>query len=124
MLGPSWKVVGTDYFSHGFMQTNEVTLFLHRIARLAELLELHFILSFWSVHASAEHVLAGWVMSQLEQTPVLPEEHFALRAMETEFELKIRRSDEDTRQIWKMITGAPLRLSLAYVATVSPKKRG
>ena len=123
-LAAYWKVVGTDYFSHGWRQTNDVTLYLHRIARLAELLELHFILSFWAVDAFPEHVLAGWVMSQLEQTPVIPDQHFALRAMETEFELKIRRSDEDTRQIWKMITDAPLRLSLAYVATVSPKRRG
>jgi hypothetical protein len=36
-------------------------------------------------------------------------------------ELEIRPSDEDPGQIWQMITDEPLRLSLAYVAAVSPR---
>jgi hypothetical protein len=43
--------------------------------------------------------------------------------MTTAYDLKIRWSDEDPRQVWKMITDLPLRLSLTYVATVSLKRR-
>jgi hypothetical protein len=115
-----WSVIGTNEF--GYLQ-NSVTLFLHRVARLAELIELHFILSFWARTPSEEHVLAGWVIFQLEQTPIIPNEFFSPDAMTTEYDLKIRWSDEDARQVWKMITDKPLRLSLTYVATVSPKRR-
>jgi hypothetical protein len=105
----------------------KATLFLHRVARLGELLELHFILSFWAPAASDEQLLAGWVTRQLEQTPLIPDEFFAEESYVAEMiapecDLKIRRSDEDPRQIWKMITDGPLRLSLAYIATVSPKR--
>ncbi len=119
-----WKVIGTqDVRDFSSMYLPGVTLFLHRVARLAELVELHFILSFLADDPSLEHVLAGWVMSQLEQTPIIPDEYFEPGAMTTECDLKIRRSDEDARQVWKMITDEPLRLSLAYVATISPKGR-
>lgn len=118
----TWKVIGTDEFSQRPLEST-VTLFLHRVARLAELVELHFILSFWSHVASNEHMMAGWVMCQLEQTPIIPDEFFAPGAMTLACNLKIRRSDEDARQVWKMITDVPLRLSLTYVATVSPKRR-
>jgi len=117
-----WKVISTDDLSN-IVEPVSVTLFLHRVVRLAELVELHFMLSFWAQNASDEHVLAGWVISQLEQTPTIPDEFFASDAMTTECDLKIRRSDEDARQVWKMITDNPLRLSLTYVATVSPKRR-
>lgn len=116
-----WEVVGTDWFSRP--DDSVVTLFLHRIARLAELIELHFILSVSFRDPHSEQAMAGWVMSQLEQTPIVPDEYFEPGAMTAEYDLKIRWSDEDPRQVWKMITDAPLRLSLAYVATVSPKRR-
>jgi hypothetical protein len=118
-----WKVIGTIDFSNMEQDSGStsVTLFLHRIARLAELVELHFILSFWAPRAADEHLLAGWVISQFEQTPVIPDEFFAPSEMKNEVDLKIRRSDEDARQVWKMITDRPLRLSLTYVATLSPK---
>jgi hypothetical protein len=115
-----WRVVGTSDFD----RRNEVsaTLFMHRAMRLGALLELHVVLSFWGHRAANEHRLAGWVMRQLEQTPVIPDDFLADREWPSECNLKIRRSDEDPRQIWKMITTEPLRLSLAYVATVSPKQ--
>ncbi len=99
---------------------NRVTLLLHRLARVAELLELHVLLSFWSRQASMTHVQAGLVMHLLEQSPVLPDECFS-RAADPYIQVKIRRSDEDPREIWKMITPSPLQLSIAYVATVSTK---
>jgi hypothetical protein len=98
-------------------------LSLHRVARLAELLELHFILSFRGDTPEQEQVLAGWTMQQLERTPLIPGEFFAPDTIGRECNLKIRHSDEDARQVWKMITSDPLLLSLAYIATVSPKTR-
>ena len=114
-----WQVVGT----RDFVKTNQVfvTLFLHRVARLGAFLELHFILSFWGISAVNEHLLAGWVIRQLERTPVIPGAFFNPGQEDGPCELKIRRSDEDPRQVWQMITDEPLCLSLAYVATVSPK---
>jgi TIR domain-containing protein len=73
--GFNWMVIGTDGFGYS---SHSVTLFLHRVARLAELVELHFLLSFYSPTPSTEHVLAGWVMFQLEQTPIIPHEFFRL----------------------------------------------
>jgi hypothetical protein len=105
-----------------FNLDNHVTLILHRVVRLVELLELHFILSVWTRSAEMEHTLAGWIIRQLEQNPVIPEEYFAPYGTVSECNLKIRASDEDSRQTWKTITDAPLRLSFAYVATVSPKR--
>lgn len=122
-LYAQWLVIGTSDLYQSNQIRTRVTLFLHRIARLAELLELHFILSFWAGDTTTEQVLAGWVMRQLEQTPIIPDEFFKIGEKAAEWNLKIRRSDEDARQVWKMITTEPLRLSLAYVATVSPKNR-
>jgi hypothetical protein len=117
-----WLVIGTsELYRVNINQRNCVTLFLHRVARLAESVELHFILSFWSLNGDGEHMLSGWVMRQLEKTPLLPVSFYAFSDSPPAFTLKIRRSDEDARQIWRMITSEPLRLSLAYVATLSPK---
>ena len=114
-----WEVVGAGDFVKN--QEIHVTLFLHRVVRLGELLELHFILSFWGYFAISDHRLAGWVIRLLELTPVIPDEFFDPGPEAVKCELKIRRSDEDSRQIWQMITDEPLRLSLSYVATVSPQ---
>ena len=94
-----------------------MTLYLHRIAALGELLELHFILSCWSNFSDVEHLLAGWVLNELERTPFIPK-------VFPDRNVKIRRSDEDARNVWKLITDQPLRLSLAYIATVSPGTAG
>jgi len=115
-----WRVIGTHDFVD-LMNENCVTLLLHRVVRMAESVDLHFMLSFWTFAASLEHVLAGWVISQLERTPIIPDEYFSPDEVTSELILKIRRSDEDARQVWKMVTDDPLRLSLTYVATISPK---
>jgi hypothetical protein len=114
-----WRLVGT----RDFLQLNQlcVSLFLHRVVRLGSLLELHFILSIWGHIAANEHRLAGWVMRELEQTPILPVDPMESAPNGTDWDLKIRRSDEDPRQIWQMITDEPLRLSLAYVAAIVPR---
>ena len=118
---PEWRVIGTAGVANPNYSGNMVGLYLHRVVRLPESLQLHFILSIWADDVSYEQSVAGWIIRQLEQHPVIPEKFF-LRALEDlNLQLKIRRSDEDPRAIWKMITDQPLRLSLAYVATVSPK---
>ena len=119
----NWEVVGTTDFIKRNLGGVYVTLFLHRVVRLDVALELHFILSFWGHYAIGEQHLAGWVIRQIEQSPILSGDHFAADANNRECVLKIRRSDEDPRQIWQMITDEPLRLALAYVATVSPQMR-
>lgn len=113
-----WEVIGTDEFVT--MRPNACTCFLHRVKRLAEVLELHFILSCWGHASDVEHLLAGWLTSELERTPVIPAQYFSDRLSGSDLLLKIRRSDEDARAIWKMVTDQPLRLSLSYVATVRP----
>jgi hypothetical protein len=117
-----FKVIGVDDFMNPPREA--ITLYLHRVGRLAELIELHFILSFWARDPGMEQWMAGWVISQLEQSPVVPYEYLRSVDSTNEFSLKVRWSDEDPRQVWKMITDAPLRLSLAYVATVSPRGSG
>jgi hypothetical protein len=92
------------------------SIYLHRAVRLAELLELHVLMSFWGHPAIVEQVCGGWVLGLFERTPVLE--------LEGGFQMKMRLSDEDPRQVWKMLTDAPLRLSLAYVATASATNRG
>jgi len=115
-----WRIFGTNDFST-VDQNARVTLYLHRVVAVGELLELHFILSFWAIFSHIEHLLAGWILHELERTPIIPTQFFGEKSdPPLNCSLKIRRSDEDARQIWRMITDNPLRLSLAYVATVSP----
>lgn len=122
-----WKIFGTASFSTVQQQTF-VTLYLHRIVALGELLELHFILSFWSTFPHHEHLLSGWVLYELQRTPLIPDSFIVevpgasggVTPVPLGRNVKIRRSDEDARQIWRMITDQPLRLSLAYIATISP----
>src|SRR5262249_781177 len=117
-LFPQWTVSGTDDFRN--LSRLSVSLYLHRIVRLADLLELHFILSFWA-YAQEEGRLAGWVLQLFERHPLIPDRSFDSYFEAHNYQLKIRRSDEDPRAIWKLISDDPLRLSLAYVATITPK---
>jgi hypothetical protein len=109
----SWWMIGAHTFGVG--ENLRGTLYLHRTARLAELLELHVLISVWAEEAEFEQAVTGWVMQLFERVPVLE-----LGADQ----LKMRLSEEDPRAIWKMVTNEPLRLSLAYVATISAAGRG
>lgn len=40
----------------------------------------------------------------------------------TKLLLSIRKSDEDPRQIWKLVTDAPLRLSVAYIVSIRQRQ--
>jgi hypothetical protein len=116
---PSFEVIRAgDMHNSTHSMVNGVTLCLHRVTRLAELLELHFILSVWSQRADGGHWLAGWIIRHLERHPLVPDQYVGNDAIR----LKIRSSDEDARTVWKMITDQPLQLSLAYIATISPAR--
>jgi hypothetical protein len=117
-----WMVVGAVGIR--MVPQHAVTLYLHRVKRLAELIELHFLLSFWADTADMEQIGAGGVMIQIEQSPIVPDEFFGDGWIENDCNLRIRWSDEDPRQVWKMITDEPLRFSLACVATISPRGMG
>jgi hypothetical protein len=101
-----WEVVGTQSFGSS---TNAVTLFLHRVVCLADVVELHVLFSFWAGTPSLEQALAGWLMSRIERGPVVPST-FLEEGMPPgipappRFRLKLRPSDEDARQVWKAIT--------------------
>jgi hypothetical protein len=56
-------------------------------------------------------------MQRIEVEPIVPPEF--LTHSDVPLQVKLRRSDEDPRQVWKMVTDTPLQLSLAYIATVS-----
>ena len=111
-----WRIFATSDFGAGHANTG--SLYLHRISQLGDLLELHLLISFWTQVAAPALEGAGLVMQCFERFPVVPAEH--LPSMQTAVAVKMRRSDEDPRQVWKMITDYPLQLSLAYIATVSP----
>jgi len=117
-----WMVVGAVGIR--MMPQHAVTLYLHRVKRLAELIELHFLLSFWADAADMEQTGAEAVMIQIEHSPIVPDEFFGPDWKKNNCNLRIRWSDEDPRQVWKMITDEPLRFSLACVATISPKAMG
>jgi len=112
---PQWSVFGTEDFNRG--AETIVSLYLHRISHLGDVMELHVLLSFWPRDAGAAHYLAGLVMQRIEQEPIVPPA--CLPQAEVPLQVKLRRSDEDPRQVWKMVTDTPLQLSLAYIATVS-----
>ena len=76
------------------------------------------LLSFWASKADWENLLAGWVLHKLERTPVLPSN--ILRAPIPDCEVRVRRSEEDPRKIWQLITRVPFQLSQSYVVTVVP----
>src|SRR5688572_2188701 len=112
---PQWSVFGTGDFYRA--AESVVSLYLHRISYLGDVLELHVLLSFWTREARSAHQLAGLVMQRIEQEPIVPPA--LLMQPDVPLQVKLRRSDEDPRQVWKMVTDAPLQLSLAYIATVS-----
>ena len=109
-----WSVYGTIDFNRAAQ--GEVSLYLHRISQLGDTLELHLLMSFWTESADSAHLMAGLAMQRIEQEPVIPPGF--IRAG-VPLQVKLRRSDEDPRQVWKMVTDRSLQLSLAYIATVS-----
>lgn len=84
-------------------------------------LDLHYLLTFWGANASLQHGIAGWVMRQLEDAPLLGSsllEAAAPGVFRPDESLEITRADlttEDLLHLWEVI--APDRgyeLSAAY----------
>lgn len=96
---------------------NTLSLQLHRIAQRRDALDLHVLLSFWAQNVGAAHHEAGRVISRFDREPTVPRSPYSRLPLGVQ--LKVRRSEEDPRQIWKMITDMPLRLSLAYIVSIS-----
>ena len=109
-----WELMNVTSYQSGGNPLGTVAL--HRTIRLADLLELHLLLSFWSQHPSPEQLIAGWVLRLFESQPLID--------LEGGYQIKMRLSDEDPRQVWKMVSDQTLQLSLCYVATVSATNRG
>lgn len=84
-------------------------------------LALYFIIIVWADDALAEQTLTAWVMSQLNQHPILDRSNLSqaggwAREDVVHF-LPFELSNEDVMRIWDAVTPS-YRLSLPYVARV------
>ena len=85
-------------------------------------LDLHFILTAWAQDASLQHLIAGWMMRMIEDTPILPpgllnqkfpnlfapDESVAITPAEL--------STEELLRMWEVIVNAVYQVSIPYVA--------
>ena len=113
-----------------------VSVFLHRITRNEQLrspsrivgrpdqqptlfLDLHYLITYWGTSAEAEQTILGWVMQQLESSPVFDASILAKNAdwdiAETMQLIPANLSLEDILRIWDAL-GPKYRLSVAYIA--------
>jgi len=117
---------------------NQVSVFLHRIAinqnfraasRIADepnkksilFLDLHYLITYWGTDAQAEHTILGWVMQQLQSTPILDNSILTpASTWQTTESIQLVEADlslEDILRIWDAL-GPKYRLSLSYIARV------
>jgi hypothetical protein len=85
-------------------------------------LDLHFILTAWAQDASLQHLIAGWMMRMIEDTPILPpgllnQKYPNLFAPDewvtiTPAEL----STEELLRMWEVIVNNVYQVSIPYVA--------
>jgi hypothetical protein len=85
-------------------------------------LDLHFILTAWAQDASLQHLIAGWMMRMIEDTPILPpgllnqnypnlfaaDEGVVITAAEL--------STEELLRLWEVIIENTYQISVPYVA--------
>jgi hypothetical protein len=85
-------------------------------------LDLHFLLTPWGSHPSTQHVLAGWMMRVLEDTPVLPSGLLNRRTpgvFQPDESVEIvlgELATEDLFHLWELIGANSYRMSVPYVA--------
>lgn len=83
--------------------------------------ELHLLLSFWSLSAENEHLALAWTMRQLHLTPLLDATVLSGDARwgpeETVHLIPAELSNEDMMRIWDALR-PDYHLSLAYIARV------
>lgn len=123
----------TSHFPDG-----TVSLFLHRVTvnenfraatrikdepnkRPVLFLDLHYLITYWGTDPQAEHSVLGWVMQQLQSTPILDNSILAPPAIWDATEsIQMVEADlslEDILRIWDAL-GPKYRLSLCYIARV------
>lgn len=117
------------------MQTG-VSLFLYRVAlndgsrvptrggtsqRLPRPLDLHMMLTAWGRDASLQHAIAGWMISRLEATPLLPSSLLNSvwpGVFQPNEALEVVLSDLATQELyslWERLTERGYSLSVPYV---------
>lgn len=85
-------------------------------------LNVHFLISVWADSALAEHTIMGWVMSELNQHPILDSAKLSPEASwrpdeQVQF-MPVELSTGDMMCIWNTLS-PNYRLSKAYVACVA-----
>jgi hypothetical protein len=85
-------------------------------------LDLHFLLTAWAQDPSLQHLIAGWMMRVLEDTPTLPpgllnQRHADLfRPDEGVTITPAELSTEELFRIWEVIVDNAYQVSVPYVA--------
>lgn len=85
-------------------------------------LDLHFILTAWAQDASLQHLIAGWMMRMLEDTPQLPpgllNQHYPdlFRPDEGVVISPAELSTEELLRMWEVIVNNAYQVSVPYVA--------
>lgn len=83
--------------------------------------DLHYLISFWSTSADAEHLALAWTMRQLHTTPLLDATILSADARwepdEIVHLIPAELSNEDMMRIWDALR-PDFRLSVAYIARV------
>ena len=82
---------------------------------------LYYLITIWSDSALAEHTIAAWVMSQLNQHPILDQSTLSSSGgWEPQDQINIipiELSNEDLMRIWDAVNPG-YRLSIPYMARV------
>jgi hypothetical protein len=85
-------------------------------------LDLHFILTAWAQDPSLQHLIAGWMMRMIEDTPILPPGLLNQRypglfsADEGVVITPAELSMEELLRMWEVIVENVYQLSIPYVA--------
>lgn len=87
-------------------------------------LDLHFLLTSWAQEASLQYTIAGWMMRELEDMPILPvgllNQHYPdlFHADETVTVTPVELTTEELFRIWDVIVHHAYQISVPYVARV------
>jgi hypothetical protein len=87
-------------------------------------LDLHFLLTAWAQEASLQYTIAGWMMRELEDIPILPagllNQHYPdlFHEDETVTVTPVELTTEELFRIWDVIVHHAYQISVPYVARV------
>jgi Pvc16 N-terminal domain len=85
-------------------------------------LDVHFILTAWAQDASLQHLIAGWMMRMIEDTPTLPPGLLnhkypdLFRADEGVVVTPAELSTEELLRMWEVLVSNSYQISVPYVA--------